>query len=90
MAFHALHGPGPVRMRFWAETGLGGLSGLLFLATLLRPDWIELVFGVDPDAGSGAVEWLVVAVTALVTALCVLGARLEWRRAHPAAAHPPS
>ncbi|MEU6592019.1 ABC transporter permease [Streptomyces sp. NPDC046881] len=65
------------------------MSALLFLATLIRPDWIELAFGVDPDAGSGAVEWLIVAAAALVTALCVLGARLEWRRAHPAAAHSP-
>ncbi|KOV72599.1 MULTISPECIES: ABC transporter permease [unclassified Streptomyces] len=87
MAFHALHGPRPVRTRFWAEAGLGTLSGLLFLVTLVWPTWIELAFGADPDAGSGTLEWLIVAVTALVTVLCVLGARVEWRRTHPAAAH---
>ncbi|WP_218782562.1 ABC transporter permease [Streptomyces sp. BR123] len=74
----------PVRPRFWAETVLGSLSALLFLVTLVRRDWIELLFGVEPDAGSGALEWLVVAVTALVAVLCALGARTEWRRAHPA------
>ncbi|CUW32574.1 MULTISPECIES: hypothetical protein [Streptomyces] len=89
MAFRTLHGSRPVRTRFWAEVALGTLSGLLFLATLIRPTWIELVFGVDPDAGSGAAEWLIVAITALVTAVCALGARLEWRRTHPAAAHSP-
>ncbi|MFF5012839.1 ABC transporter permease [Streptomyces sp. NPDC001165] len=76
-----------MRARFWLEVALGSLSGVLFLVTLLWPDWIELVFGADPDAGSGAVEWLIVAATALVTVLCILGARFEWRRTHPAAAH---
>ncbi|MEU3778432.1 ABC transporter permease [Streptomyces sp. NPDC032472] len=89
MAFHALHdrNPGTLRPRFWLEVALGALSGLLLLVTLLWHDWIELLFGVEPDAGSGALEWLIVSVTALVTVLCALGARLEWRRAHPAAAH---
>ncbi|MBK3627828.1 ABC transporter permease [Streptomyces sp. MBT49] len=87
MGFHALLETRPVRSRFWVETALGTVSGLLFVVTLVRRDWIELVFGVEPDAGSGAVEWLVVAVTALVTVLCALAARTEWRRAHPATAH---
>ncbi|MFE2285239.1 ABC transporter permease [Streptomyces sp. NPDC059443] len=89
MAFHMLqnHPTSPVRTRFWAEIALGSLSGLLFLVTLVRRDWIELLFGVDPDAGSGALEWLIVAATALVTVLCALGARMEWRRTHPAGAH---
>ncbi|MFD0266488.1 ABC transporter permease [Streptomyces sp. NPDC127106] len=102
MAFHAFHraprgrarhdGGGrerQVRPRFWAEVVLGSLSALLFLATLIRRDWIELLFGVEPDAGSGALEWLIVGVTALVAALCALGARTEWRRAHPAGAQSP-
>ena len=29
------------------------LSVLLFFATLLWPEWIEIVFGVDPDFGNG-------------------------------------
>ncbi|MDX3803172.1 ABC transporter permease [Streptomyces sp. AK04-3B] len=87
MGFHAFQEERPVRRRFWAEIALGTLSGLLFLITLIWRDWIEMLFGVEPDAGSGAVEWLIVAVTALVTVLCALGARTEWRRTHPAAAH---
>ncbi|SES49277.1 hypothetical protein SAMN04487983_107718 [Streptomyces sp. yr375] len=87
MGFHASQEAKPVRSRFWVETALGAVSGLLFLVTLIWRDWIELVFGVEPDAGSGAVEWLIVAVAALVTVLCVLGARAEWRRTHPATAH---
>ncbi|MEU6238583.1 ABC transporter permease [Kitasatospora sp. NPDC047058] len=80
------HDESPVRPRFWLEIALGSLSGLLLLITLAWPDWIELLLGLDPDAGSGAAEWLVVAITATATAVCALGARTEWRRHHPAAA----
>ncbi|MFI8828789.1 ABC transporter permease [Streptomyces sp. NPDC053431] len=76
-----------LRPRFWAEVVLGSVAALLFVLTLVRRDWIELLFDVEPDAGSGALEWLVVALTALVAVLCAVGARLEWRRAHPAGAH---
>lgn len=31
----------------------------LVALTIAVPDWIEAVFGVDPDAGSGALEWLI-------------------------------
>lgn len=78
--------PSTLRPRFWMEAVLGSLSGLLFVITLVRRDWIELLFDVEPDAGSGALEWLIVAVTALVAVLCAVGARAEWRRAHPAGA----
>ena len=87
MGFHAFQEGRPVLRRFWAEIALGTLSGLLFLVTLIWRDWIETLFGVEPDAGSGAVEWLIVAVTALVTVLCAIGARTEWRRTPPAAVH---
>ncbi|MFJ9824012.1 ABC transporter permease [Streptomyces sp. NPDC101160] len=89
MAFHTLHhhDPGTLRPRFWAEVVLGSISALLFLVTLVWRDWIEVLFGVEPDAGSGALEWLIVAVTALVAVLCALGARMEWRRTRSAGAH---
>ncbi|MFG3228521.1 hypothetical protein ACGF07_27600 [Kitasatospora sp. NPDC048194] len=76
----------PVRPRFWLETALGSLSGLLFLLTLVWPEWIETLLGLDPDAGSGAAEWLVVALLATATAACALAARTEWRRTHPSSA----
>ncbi|MCX5214587.1 ABC transporter permease [Kitasatospora sp. NBC_00240] len=79
------HHRSPVRPRFWLEIALGSFSGLLFLVTLVWPDWIELLLGLDPDAGSGAAEWLIVAVTATATVVCALGARTEWRRTHPSA-----
>jgi hypothetical protein len=43
--------------------------------TAAQPDWIEAVFGVDPDRHSGAVEWVVVAGCALVTVTLIALAR---------------
>ena len=71
------------RMRFWLETGTAVVAAAALLATLLRPDWIEFVLRIDPDGGSGAVEWLVVAVSALaaVTSTALVMTRLRQRRA---------
>jgi hypothetical protein len=55
-------------------------SGLLAVVTAIWPDWIERVFGIEPDQGSGAVEWLIVAVVFAISVGFALAARLEWRR----------
>ena len=68
--------------RFWLESGLAVMSVVLLLATLLWRDWIEIVFRVDPDHGSGSFEWSIVAVTTIAAISCSLLARLDWRRAH--------
>jgi hypothetical protein len=69
-----------VRTRFWIEAGLAVISLLLLVVTLISREWIEIVFGVDPDHGSGSLEWLIVAIAALVTAFFSVIARMEWRR----------
>jgi len=69
-----------VRARFWAETGLAGLTGALFVLTLFWHDWLE-AFGFDPDNHSGTVEWLIVAALCVLCVLLSFSARLEWRRA---------
>jgi len=61
---------------------LAGLSGALCLLTLVAPDWIELLVGVDPDAGSGALEWGIVGALAAVALACAIAARFERRRLH--------
>jgi hypothetical protein len=66
--------------RFRVEVGLAALSALLFLATLVWRDWIEIVFRVDPDRGNGSFEWLVVAVTGMGAVTFSVLARNEWRR----------
>lgn len=69
-----------VRKRFWVEAGAAALSGLLGLLTLVWPDWIEEIFGWDPDQHSGAYEWLIVALLAVVAVGSAVIARIEWRR----------
>lgn len=70
----------PVRKRFWAEVFLGSVSAVLLVVTLIRPDWIEVAFGVEPDSGSGALEWGIVALLAVTTVVLSLLARYEWLR----------
>ncbi|XUL87150.1 ABC transporter permease [Streptomyces galilaeus] len=70
-----------MRLRGLIEAAAAGLCGLLFLATLIWPDWIEELFGVDPDQHSGAVEWAVVALALCATLVFSLLARGELRRA---------
>jgi hypothetical protein len=73
---------GGSRRRLALEVGLAALSVLLFAATLLWRDWIEIVFGVDPDHGDGSLEWLIMAATATSAIVAFLLARADWRRLH--------
>jgi hypothetical protein len=74
------HEEGQMRDRFLfrAEAIAAGLSGLLFLLTLAWPDWIEGVFGVDPDHHNATFEWVIVA--GLLAAATTFGylARRKW------------
>jgi uncharacterized membrane protein YcjF (UPF0283 family) len=72
------------RARFWTESLIAGAALVLGLMTLVWRDWIEAVFGVDPDNHSGALEWLVVAGLLVVAAVMGTVARVEWRRLQPA------
>ena len=56
------------------------MSGVLFVLTLVVPDWIEAVFRVDPDHSSGTLEWVIVAGLLVATLALSLLARREWRR----------
>jgi hypothetical protein len=80
-----------LRRRFWIEVGVGSASVILLVLTAIRPDWIELLFGVQPDGGSGALEWAFFVVMTTCALTLPLLARLEWRRAHarPAGPRPP-
>ena len=73
--------PHKLSRRFWLETVAGSITGCLAIITLFWPDWIEAVFGVDPDHGNGSAEWLAVIVLLLITIVLAIGARIEWRRA---------
>jgi hypothetical protein len=79
-----------VRRRFWYEVSLGTTSAVLLIITAAWPDWIEEVFGVDPDGGNGSLEWAIVIVLAACTVTLPLLARNEWRRARAGGSGPGS
>lgn len=70
-----------VRRRFFLETSLAACSGVLGVVTVAWRSWIETLFGVDPDHGSGTVEWLIIFCLLAVALALSLTARAEWRRA---------
>jgi hypothetical protein len=72
-----------VRIRFWFEVGLAALAAGLAILTLISREWIELLFRVDPDHGSGALEWAIVA--ALFVASLALASIAVWDRKRHAA-----
>lgn len=67
-------------------TALAVVSGLLAALTVISPEWIEAILGVDPDGGNGIAEWAVVGICGLVAVTCSLLARVEWRRRQAAGA----
>jgi hypothetical protein len=70
-----------LRSRFWVPTVLASTTTVLAAITLISQEWIEFLFGVDPDGGSGTLEWAI--VTALGTCSVAFGllARTEWKHA---------
>lgn len=70
-----------LRWRFWLETVIASITTILFVITLVQRDWIEVVFGIDPDNRNGTLEWLIVGVLLVVTILLFTLASYEWRRA---------
>ena len=74
---------GGARVRFWIESIVGGAAGLLALLTLFWRDWLEAVFGWDPDHHNGSAEWLI--VIGLAAIAVVLGGLARWERRRPLA-----
>ena len=70
-----------LRRRYWLEVVCSVVAGLLGVLTAIVPDWIEEVFHVDPDAGSGALEWGIVVVLLAIAIALGRSARREYARA---------
>jgi hypothetical protein len=66
---------------FWIELGLAGISAFLAIITVLWPDWIEIVFKVDPDMGNGALERALVGLSFVLAIAFFALAHREWRGA---------
>jgi hypothetical protein len=71
----------PLTRLFWIESLLGAASALFLVLTLVWKDWIEIVFGVDPDNHSGSLEWVIVIACLYMTMIFSVAARQEWRKA---------
>jgi hypothetical protein len=74
----------PAPARFWLEAAAAAACLALALLTLVSREWIELLFRVDPDGGSGALEWGVVAAAGALSVLFGALARRDLRRPAPA------
>ncbi len=70
-----------LRGRFWLETGMAIMTTILLVITLVWQSWIEILFNVDPDQGSGLLEWLIVGALLVVTISLFVLVHYEWRRA---------
>jgi len=75
-----------LRIWFYVESIVGVLATALFVYTLFARDWIETLFKIDPDAGQGWVEWMIVGALLIVALIAGYLARREWRRTAVAAA----
>lgn len=66
--------------RWRVEYALTGVFVAFAALTAAAPQWIELVFKVDPDAGSGALEWVLVAVFAVAAVIAALYGMRDHRQ----------
>ena len=69
-----------LRLTFWIKTAVASVTALLALVTVIWRDWIERVFGIDPDRHSGSAEWELIFALLLASMLFAVLARREWRR----------
>lgn len=69
--------------RLKVESSVAAVGLVLLIVTLVWSDWVEIVFGVDPDHGNGLVEWSIVGVAALCTVTCSTLVGVGWRAARP-------
>ncbi len=74
-----------LRVRTWVTTILSVLSLVLLVLTAAVPDWIEVVFGADPDHGNGSAELLITIGLAVLAVTSGARAVLSWRKLRAAA-----
>ncbi len=67
--------------RFWFEAFTGALGLVLFVVTLFSREWFEELTGLDPDGGSGALEFLLAFGLVAIAAVSILDARRMYQRA---------
>jgi len=68
-----------VHRRFWLELALSGLFAVAAVLTAIIPEWVEVFFGIEPDAGGGAFEVAMTVGLLVVAVVFALVARIEFR-----------
>ena len=67
--------------RFWFEAAIAARGTVLFLLTLVTREWFELLTGLDPDGGSGALEFALAGGLLVIAASSAMLARRDFRAA---------
>jgi apolipoprotein N-acyltransferase len=78
-----------LRRRFWVESTLAALFAFAAGLTLWQHSWMEVLFGVDPDRGSGSLELTITLALGAATLLLTTLARREWIRPRDVSSSPP-
>ena len=66
------------------EFVFAGLFATLAAITAVVPEWLEVVFGIEPDGGSGSLEWTIVGALGVLAVLFgALGYRDRRMSSHP-------
>jgi len=68
------------RLSLVAQSLLAAASACAFVAAVVRRSWMESVFGLDIDHGSGLVEWALVAALFSITCALTASAHRQWRQ----------
>lgn len=68
------------QLRIRAEAVLAAVTGVLAVVTIFWRDWIEVVFGFDPDHHDGSAEGLIVVGLAVLAVAMAALARWERQR----------
>ncbi len=66
--------------RILAESTLAIVAVMLAVVTAINAEWIEWLTGLDPDGGSGALEWGIVVFFSLGAVVAGALARRDLRR----------
>jgi ABC-type thiamin/hydroxymethylpyrimidine transport system permease subunit len=69
-----------LRRRLRIEVVLAVISAVLCVLTLVFPEWIEELTGLEPDAGSGALEWIIAGVFLVAAVVSAVLACRDYRR----------
>jgi hypothetical protein len=65
--------------RVLVESVIAALSATALVLTSLWPQWIEDLFGLAPDGGSGGTEWGLSIGLAIATVVFITRAGRAWR-----------